>query len=114
MARRIVLRHLLLVCVLAAALAFFWLTGIGCPFRALFHIPCPACGTTRALLCLLRGDVAHSLYYHPLAVPLVAAVLAGIHREKIPWLKKRGVTVYLYFTAAAVLVLYLVRFSSIP
>jgi hypothetical protein len=34
-----------------------------------FGVPCPGCGMTRAILLLLRGEVAASLHMHPLAVP---------------------------------------------
>ena len=114
MNKKVVLRHLLLLGVLAGVLCFFWLTGIGCPFRALFHKPCPACGATRALSRLFAGDMTGYFFYHPLAVPLVAAGLVGIHRDRLPLLKKRGFTAFLYLTAAAAFVLYLARFPLIP
>lgn len=50
-----------------------------CPFAVLTGQPCPGCGLTRATLALLRGDVAGSLHFHPLAMiisPLVAGIVA--------------------------------------
>jgi hypothetical protein len=49
---------------------------IRCPMAALYHIPCPGCGMTRALVLLATGDVAGSLRMHPLAVPALAAGIA--------------------------------------
>ena len=46
-----------------------------CPFAALTHRPCPACGMTRASLALLSLDPARALSLHPLvfvAAPLFA------------------------------------------
>ena len=37
-----------------------------CLFRAATGIPCPACGTTRALVHLAHGDIAGSLLLNPL------------------------------------------------
>lgn len=46
-----------------------------CPFAALSHRPCPACGMTRATMALLSLDPARALSLHPLvfvAAPLFA------------------------------------------
>lgn len=40
-----------------------------CPFKAMFSIPCPGCGMTRALFALLQGHLALSLHWHALLVP---------------------------------------------
>ncbi|MFO7181762.1 MAG: DUF2752 domain-containing protein [Pseudomonadota bacterium] len=51
-----------------------------CPTAALFGVPCPGCGLTRATLRLLRGDVHGALRFHPLVpvlAPLVAFVLGA-------------------------------------
>ena len=44
---------------------FLWLTGR----------PCPFCGLTRALACLLKGDLALALSFHPLSPLALAALL---------------------------------------
>lgn len=63
-------------------------TGIGCVFLHFFGIPCPGCGMTRALACLLRLDFAGAFEYHPLvfAMPYVFAFVifpleGRIHRR---------------------------------
>jgi hypothetical protein len=40
---------------------------------AVLHVPCPGCGTTRALALLARGDWGASLRLQPLAVPMLGA-----------------------------------------
>lgn len=48
--------------------AFPWAAGVlACPLKELTSIPCPTCGTTRALLALARGDVWSALRLQPLA-----------------------------------------------
>ena len=51
---------------LVACLAAYWAFEIPCPVMALFDIPCPGCGMTRALKCLLRGDIAGSFAMNPM------------------------------------------------
>lgn len=51
------------------------LGGWPCPFREATGLPCPGCGLTRAVIALLRGDIADAVKQHALA-PLAA--LAGV------------------------------------
>lgn len=46
-----------------------------CPTARFLHVPCPGCGTTRALSLLARGEIGASLALHPLAVPTASAQL---------------------------------------
>ncbi len=60
----------------ATVLGLYGATQLGqmfCLMKRLFHIPCPACGGTRAALGLLHGDFAGALLYNPLAVAVVLA-----------------------------------------
>lgn len=43
-----------------------------CPLRALLGLPCPTCGTTRALLALLAGEPGTALALNP------GVLLAGV------------------------------------
>jgi hypothetical protein len=42
-----------------------------CIFKALFHIPCPGCGLTRAFQELLQFNFIGALSYNLLAIPLI-------------------------------------------
>lgn len=44
--------------------------GVHCLFRHFFHIPCPGCGMTRALVSLATGHVAAAVSYHPMVFSL--------------------------------------------
>ena len=47
-----------------------------CPSKWIWHWPCPTCGTTRAFLHLLRGEVGTALWQNPNVLP-AAAFLFG-------------------------------------
>lgn len=58
-----------------------------CVFHGLFGLPCPACGSSRAFLALLHGELAQAFFYNPLFVASLAgaalfdvyAVFAALH-----------------------------------
>lgn len=41
---------------------------LGCPTRIIWGIPCPSCGTTRAVRAAFHGQWMQSLYYNPLGI----------------------------------------------
>jgi hypothetical protein len=68
-----------------------WLAPVApaCPFHAFTGLPCPGCGTTRAVLALARGDVAGAIGWNPLAA---LALLAGLAACALApaWVALRG------------------------
>jgi hypothetical protein len=48
-----------------------------CPWRGLTGAWCPGCGLTRATGWLVRGDVAESWRFHPMAVVLASQVVVA-------------------------------------
>lgn len=85
-------RHFLMFwCAFIVALFVFPGSGadgfVFCPFRAWTGYSCPGCGMTRACTTFVRGDVWHSLEYHPLGALLVlwltvVALLRGVELWK--------------------------------
>ena len=47
----------------------------GCLWKEVLHVPCPACGVTRAIVSLLQGNVADALRLNPLGLPLAALLV---------------------------------------
>lgn len=58
---------------------FLWVfTGASCFIRAAFGIPCPGCGSTRAIGALCHGDIKKALEFHPLIFITLALIAACI------------------------------------
>ena len=54
-----------------------------CSFRVLTGLPCPACGTTRALVALGEGRLLEAFAHNPAAPILVAATaVAGLRAAR--------------------------------
>lgn len=66
--------------------AFFVVLASGsapCSFARATHLPCPGCGSTRAVWALAHGDVAGALRMNPLG-PVLAA-LVGLLGLLVTW-----------------------------
>lgn len=59
-----------------------------CPFKYITNIPCPGCGTTRAVSLLLHGKISQALYTNPLGIVLTFIILLGIFTKGIDLLFK--------------------------
>ena len=110
---RLLLMHATL---LAAILLYMFVlvkTEIYCPIRYATGIPCPGCGMSRALGCLLRLDIPGSLRCNPALIPCLIALFFLVNRETILLerlsmrLKDTVITVGLGIT----IVVYLVRLA---
>lgn len=85
--------------------------GIGCPFRFVFHIPCPVCGLTRAVRSIVRGEFSQAFSYHPLVllIPVWLVVLFGRDTRIATTIGKKKVWAFLYLGAAVIFLVYLYR-----
>jgi len=72
---KIILKKLLLWTIILSAISYLLmrLTGTICYFKALYGIPCPGCGMSRAVYFLIKLKLKKSFYYHPL---LLLSILA--------------------------------------
>ncbi len=72
-------RAAIYVVVAAAATYLLAAAQVPCGFARIFHMPCPGCGSTRAMLALASGDLHGVLHFNPLApfMTLLVVVLAG-------------------------------------
>lgn len=65
-------RALLTALVSVGSIVALWSGIWPCPMAKMFHVPCPGCGSTRAVRALLTGDL-HGALLNPFA-PFVAAL----------------------------------------
>lgn len=76
---KLFIKHLFLFSFIGILFAIFYFFHIPCPSKYFFHIPCLTCGATRAILSLLKLDFKSYLYYNAMAIPLLVAIVLGIH-----------------------------------
>lgn len=62
---------------------FYTITGIGCPIRFFFGIPCLGCGMTRAVLAASHMDFSAACQYHPLCFLLPLWFVLFLKKTKI-------------------------------
>lgn len=88
---------------------FFNLMGIGCIFKWLFGISCPACGMTRAVISFLELDIKAALYYHPLFWLIIPSTLFIIHAQKPLFKNEFKQNVFLLVLLFIILTVYFLR-----
>lgn len=84
---RIFLKHILMI---SALVLIFW---FGCPIYNFLHTQCPCCGTTRAWLSLLRGDIVSAFRYHHLFFLVPGILFLAVH-SNVGWFKTRLTKIY--------------------
>ncbi|MEE0970091.1 MAG: DUF2752 domain-containing protein [Clostridia bacterium] len=108
MNKNIIKRHIICFTVICLFFGITALFDIGCPVLYITGIPCPACGVTRAMLSLVRFDIASYLFYNPMALPLCIAAALMLHLRVV----KRNMPIVIYSVAVAVInfVIYIFKF----
>lgn len=72
-------RHMFIIALMAGLIAGYNYLDITCPILAITGHPCPACGSTHAILALIHRDWQAYLEYQPMALPLALATLMCFH-----------------------------------
>lgn len=95
-----------------AVLAGFCIFALvySCPFKLLFHIPCPGCGISRAYASLLSLDIQKAFSYHPLFFTVAPAILYAAHRNILKIrLSNKAEEFLLMLLSVAFIIVYLIR-----
>ena len=107
----IIKRHIVYIFSICLFLLLLRLLNISCPILYLLGIPCPTCGVSRALLAFMIFDFKGYIHYHPLAVPLVSAVILMLHLKLIE--RKKLVYYFVFVVLVFNIILYFLRFSML-
>src|SRR6266496_2340982 len=80
-------RLALLMLTIAAVVPRVWVESgpVLSPFRLSTGLPDPGCGMTRSLVALAHGDLAGSLFFHPLGVAVAALFAVLVLVDVSPW-----------------------------
>ena len=103
------LPKLTVLAIIAAAVVLLSVSGIGCPIRFLFGIPCPGCGITRACVCALHGEFIEAFRWHPLYIFAVPAFIYIAVGDYPLFGSVRRETAFSILLGAAFLTVYIVR-----
>lgn len=108
---RKLLKHFVIISI---CIAYIFLTdalNIGCPFRWLTGIPCPACGITRAYLSFCSLDFRGAFLNHPLFWLLPVLVFIGIHKDTnmLKFLNEKTTRIILISGAILFIAVYFIR-----
>ena len=69
-------RVILAICIVAGCVVLAHVFGLTlCPMKRLLGVSCPTCGTTRAVVLLLRGDVCGAFAMQPLAMAVMTLLM---------------------------------------
>lgn len=79
-----------------------------CLINAIFGIQCPTYGMTRAILCLLNGDIDGYFYFHPFALPTVIIVYFSLHVDSGN--TKKLLNIFTIILAVIIMVRYIINY----
>lgn len=103
---KIFIKHIVIILMIFTIWLLFQIFSIPCPSKLFFKVPCPACGTTRALFSLLRLDFKSYFHYNAMAIPLVICIILEIHRN----LLKKELIKYINSSIILVSILYILYY----
>lgn len=106
---RISLKKFLSVHLSAAAAVILYLAlGVQCPIKYFFHFNCPACGMTRAMFSLFRGNVSAYFHYNPMALPAVLLLLFAFHKKFFK-ISEKAKNIIIIIGAILIFAVYIIR-----
>jgi len=98
----------LISCGLAGWVLISVFTGTWCWFQAMIGVPCPGCGSTRAAVALLQGNLSEALFWHPLII--VSLILLPYLAVRSLFIKRKPFVAVEKFIILGACALYLIVF----
>lgn len=107
--KRLLQMHLLVFSIIIIVFVVWNMFDVGCVFRSLTGIPCPTCGATRAIFSLFTLDIRGYFYYHPMALPMIIALLLTIHTTRFPKKAQKYIIAFSVIVFALAIIVYIFR-----
>lgn len=73
-----------------------------CIFKSSFGVECPGCGTQRALIALLKGDILSSLQYHAGVIPFILTIIALFIQLKLKHVNGSKIVMWLFIATTTI------------
>lgn len=67
-----------------------------CLIKNTTGIPCPSCGTTRAIIAIFRGNFIESTYINPLGILVLSIMIVAPFWIMIDWILKKSSFYFIY------------------
>jgi hypothetical protein len=81
-----------------------------CFFVKFFHIECPGCGTQRAFMALLNGELMSSVKLYPALMPYMFTLLLLLLQLKFQWCSGGKAVMWSFIISIAIMVVsYLIK-----
>lgn len=74
-----------------------------CFIKSVCGYPCPSCGTTRSLMHLFRGEIAHALRWNPLGVVLFLIMTVAPTWVIYDWISGKSSFLFFYKKAESLI-----------
>ncbi|MFO0355522.1 MAG: DUF2752 domain-containing protein [Sphingobacteriaceae bacterium] len=84
-----------------------------CVFVKYFHIECPGCGTQRAFVALLKGEVWQSIKLYPALIPFLMTLLLLVSQLLFKFRSGAFYVMYAFIVSAAIMMIsYVIKLIS--
>lgn len=104
---KIIIKHF----IVAIALILYVALVRVCVFRAVFSIPCPFCGMTRAYLSLLNLDIVGAFQYHPLFLFIPIFLFFAFHYKMLK-ISSKTANIIIILGALIIFSTYIIRIAK--
>jgi len=100
--------YIIYIFLISAAICSFYFLDFGCIFKLCFHVCCPTCGMTRAIIELFNGNINGYIEYNVFALPVFISVFVIITMSSFN-IKNKVVSWICYITLILNLIYYFIR-----
>ncbi len=106
----VLLYHIKIILVVVLYYLILHILDWTCLIRGITKIPCPVCGSTRAILSLLKFDLNGYMFYNPVALLIAGVLIMGFYRTfLIKFINKYLFDFIFYIVLLIIMITYIYR-----